>query len=95
MLEKWRASTILPISKKGDKTKCSNYRGVILLSITYKLLSNSLLSGFSPNEKNLYGFISVDFEATDQLLIVYSTLIKHFIKKMGMHRSLASELNRL
>jgi len=44
--EKWNLSVILPIFliyNKGDKTECSNYRGIPLLSNVYKMLSNILL----------------------------------------------------
>jgi len=33
-----------PVYKKGDKTDCSDYWGTSLLSATYKILSNILLS---------------------------------------------------
>lgn len=32
----WRKSIILPIQEKEDKTDCSNYRPISLLSTTYK-----------------------------------------------------------
>jgi hypothetical protein len=41
--EKWKESVIVPIYKKGDRTDCSNYRGISLLSTTYKLLSRLTL----------------------------------------------------
>jgi hypothetical protein len=44
----WKESIIVPFYKKGDKTVCSNYRGVSLLSTTYKILSNILLSRLTP-----------------------------------------------
>jgi hypothetical protein len=46
--EQWRVSTTVPIHKKGDKTECSNYCEKSLLSTSYKILSNILLSRLSP-----------------------------------------------
>jgi hypothetical protein len=34
--------------KKGDKTDCSNYCGISLLSTSYKILSSVLLSRLKP-----------------------------------------------
>jgi hypothetical protein len=44
----WKELVITPVHKKGDKTDCSNYRGISLLSTSYKILSNILLPGLSP-----------------------------------------------
>jgi hypothetical protein len=33
----WRESIVVPIHKKGDKTDCSNYGGISLLSTSYKI----------------------------------------------------------
>ena len=41
--EQWKESLIVPISKKGEKTNCSNYRGISLLLTSYKILSNIIL----------------------------------------------------
>jgi len=69
--EEWKNSIIAPIYRKDDKTDCSNYRGISLLSSTYKLLSNILLSRLIPYAEKLLGIMNVDFDATDQLKIIY------------------------
>jgi len=45
----------VPIYWKADKTECSNYRGLSLLSATYKILSNILLSRLTPNAEEING----------------------------------------
>jgi hypothetical protein len=44
MPDQLKESIIVPIHKTGDKTDCNNYRGISLLSTSYKILSNILLS---------------------------------------------------
>jgi hypothetical protein len=34
----WKEPTVVSIHKKGDKTDCSNYRGISLLSTTHEML---------------------------------------------------------
>jgi hypothetical protein len=45
----------VPIYEKADTTDCSNYRGLSLLSTTYKILSNNLLSMLTPYAKEIIG----------------------------------------
>jgi hypothetical protein len=40
----WKESITLPIYKKGDKSDCSYYYWISLLSTSCKILSNNLLS---------------------------------------------------
>jgi hypothetical protein len=51
-LHEWKELIVIPIYKKGDKTDCSNYRGISLLSTTCKILSNILLSRLTPCKEN-------------------------------------------
>jgi len=51
--EEWKESFIVPIHKKGDKTDCSNYRGISLFPTSYKILSNILLSRLIPYAKEI------------------------------------------
>ena len=53
--EEWKESIIISIHKKGDKTDCSNYRGISLLPTTYKILSNILLSRLIPYATEIIG----------------------------------------
>jgi hypothetical protein len=42
--DQWKESIIVRVHKKGDKTDCNNYRGISLLSTSYKILLNILIS---------------------------------------------------
>jgi hypothetical protein len=44
----WKESIVVPNHKKGDKTDCSNYLGILLLLASYNVLSNILLARLTP-----------------------------------------------
>jgi 23S rRNA A2030 N6-methylase RlmJ len=44
LAEEWE-SFIAPVQEEGDKTGCSNYRGISHLTTTYKILCSVLLQG--------------------------------------------------
>jgi hypothetical protein len=46
--DQWKESIVVPVHKKGNKTNCSNYHGISLLSPSNKILSNILPSRLSP-----------------------------------------------
>jgi hypothetical protein len=72
--EQWKESIILPIYKKGDKTDCSNYRGISLLPTSYKILSNILLSRLTPYVDEIIGDHQCGFRrnrsTTDQIFCI-------------------------
>jgi hypothetical protein len=43
-----KESIVVPVYKKDDKAACINYNGISLLSTSYNILSNILLSRLSP-----------------------------------------------
>jgi sorting nexin-29 len=53
--EQWKEYIIVPIYKKGDRMDCSNYRGISLLSTSYKILSNILVSRLTPYVDEIIG----------------------------------------
>jgi hypothetical protein len=53
--DQWKESIIVPVHKKDDKTDCNNYRGISLLSTSYKVVSNILLSRLGPYIDEIIG----------------------------------------
>ena len=53
--EEWKELITVPIYKKGDKTDCSNYRGISILPTTYKIVSNIPLSRLTPYAEEITG----------------------------------------
>jgi hypothetical protein len=51
----WKESIVVPNHKKGDKTDCSNYYGISLLSTSYKIVSNILLTRLTPYANEIIG----------------------------------------
>jgi hypothetical protein len=55
MPDQWKESIIVPTHKTSNKTDRNNYRGISLLSTSYKSLSNILLSLLSPYIDEIIG----------------------------------------
>jgi hypothetical protein len=53
--QQWEESVVVYIHKRGDKTDCSNYRGISLQSTSYKILPNILLSWLTPYAYEIIG----------------------------------------
>jgi hypothetical protein len=76
-----KESIIVPVHKKGDKTDCSNYRGISLLLTSYNALSNILLSRLSPYIHKIIGDLQCGFRrnrsTTDQTFCICQILEKN------------------
>jgi hypothetical protein len=70
----WKESIVIPIHKKVNKTGCSNYRGISLLSTSYQILSNILLSRLMPYADETVGDHHCGFRrnrsTTDQIFYI-------------------------
>jgi hypothetical protein len=70
---------------QGDKADYSNYRGISLLSTTYTVLSNILLSMLTPNAGEIIGDRQCGFErhrsTTDHILFVMIQLMHLYVIK--------------
>ena len=88
--EEWKESIIVPIYKRGDKTDCSNYRGMSLLPTTYKILSIILLSKVTPYAKEIIRDHQCGFRrnrsTTDRIFCIRQRLAKKWEYNKAMHR---------
>jgi hypothetical protein len=60
--DQWKESVIVPILKKCNKTDCNNYHGISLLSTSYNILWNILLSRLSPYVDEIIGYHQCGFQ---------------------------------
>jgi hypothetical protein len=76
--DQYKVSIIVPVHKKGDKTDCNNYHGISLLSTSYKILSNILLSRLNPYIDEIIGDHQCGFwhnrSTTDQIFCIHQIL---------------------
>jgi hypothetical protein len=85
-----KESTVVPINKKGDKTDCSNYRGISLLSTSYSILSNILLSRLIPYADEIIGDHQCGYRrnrsTTDQIFYIRQILKKKWQYNGTVHQ---------
>ena len=88
--EEWKESVILPIYKKGEKTDCGNYRSISLLSTTYNILSNILLSRLTQYAEKTIGDHQCGFRhnrlTTDHIFCVHQIHVKKWVYNDAAHR---------
>jgi len=88
--EEWKWSIIVPIYKKGDKTDCSNYRGISLFPTTYKILSIILLSRVTPYAEEIIGDHQCGFQrnrsTTGHVFCIHKILEKLWEYKVSVHQ---------
>ena len=90
MPEVWKESIIAPIYKRGNKTDCSNYRGISLLTTTYEILSHILLSRLTPYAKGITEHHQYEFQrnrsTTDHIFCISQTLEKKLEHYEAVHQ---------
>jgi len=78
--QQWKESITIPVYREGDKIGCSNYRGILLLVTTYKIVSNILVPNLTPYVDKLLGIVNCDFEVSVELLIRYFVFVRYWRK---------------
>jgi hypothetical protein len=55
MPDNWKIGLSVPLFRKGDKMKCENYGGIMLLNVTYKILSSVILERLKVYSEEILG----------------------------------------
>jgi hypothetical protein len=76
--DQWKESITVPVHKEGDKSDCNNYHRMSLLSTSYKILSDILLSMLGPYKDESIGDHQCGFRhnrsnrsTTDQIFCIH------------------------
>lgn len=89
MPREWNKAIILPIFKKGDKTECSNYRGIALLDVTYKVLATWLKRKLEEKAEGKLGEYQGGFRknraTTDQIFTLKQVLTTCYEYEIPVH----------
>jgi hypothetical protein len=90
MPKEWLIALIHPIHKKNDKTNCSNYRGISLLNMTYKVMANIIAKRLIPYTEELlhdyqYGF-QKNRSTTDHIFALRNIMEKCYEYNINLHQ---------
>lgn len=86
----WKKAIICPIYKKGDKLTCKNYRGISLLSTSYKTFTTLVKQKLEPIAESLIGEYQAGFRknrsTSDQLLALKQILEKTWERGVDIYQ---------
>jgi hypothetical protein len=77
--DQWKESIIVPVHKKGEKTDCNNYDGILLLSTSYKILSNILPLRLGLYLDQIIRVKGVGFDVTDHIFCIHQKVGEKWI----------------
>lgn len=90
MPDEWNVAVLVPIHKKGDKSVCSNYRGISLLNTGYKIFSKILNEKLKPYAEALTGEYQCGFRneraTTDQMFTLRLIMEKCYEYNQTIHQ---------
>jgi hypothetical protein len=78
--DQWKECIIVPVDKKGDKTDCSNYWGISLLSASYKMLSKA----YDSVRRDVLYNILIEFRVPSKLVKLIKMCLNKTYSKVGM-----------
>lgn len=90
MPDEWRRALVCPIHKKGDKMNCTNYRGISLLNVTYKVFSRVLARRLNHLAESVVGDYQCGFRGNrstiDQIHTIRIILEKCYEYNVDVHQ---------
>jgi len=93
-LQQCNVSIIVPVYENIDKTDCSNYSRISLLSTPYKILSSSLISRLTPYVDKIIGDHQYGFQhngwITDHIFCICQILEKKWVYNGTVHQLFAN-----
>lgn len=88
--EDWKVGIICPLHKKGDRTNCTNYRGITLLSAVYKVLSTVLQNRLTKVTEHILGEYQCGFRpgrsTIDQIFGVRQSMERQWEHNSQLHQ---------
>ena len=86
----WETALITPIHKKGSKLQCTNYRGISLLNVTYKILTKLIAKRLEQYTELILGDYQCGFRrnrsTTDQIFTLRCLLEKCHEYNITIHQ---------
>ena len=73
----WKRSVFIPIPKKGNAKECSNYRTIVLISYTSKVMLKILQAGFSNTGTMNFQMFKLVLGKAEEPEIKLPTLLDH------------------
>ncbi|XP_073986277.1 uncharacterized protein [Rhodnius prolixus] len=90
MPREWASAMIFPIHKKGNRLKCSNYRGISLLSVVYKILATLITERVSIVAERVLGEYQCGFRkgrsTTDHIFTMRTVLESFYENNLDLHQ---------
>ncbi len=74
----WNEAVLLPLFKKRDKRICSNYRGISLIEVVWKVLVSSPSKGSNPRGTSELALIKVALGLDADARIQCKTYVEHW-----------------
>jgi len=88
--QQWQQSIAVPVYRKGDNTDCSNYTAISLLTATYTIWSNILLSRLTAYAEESIGDHQCGFRSVrstaDDILCICQILEKKWEYNEAVHQ---------